>query len=109
MIKRQTRTVKVLEKEEVVGNLTLTLKGNGTIILNQNEEYIEPGYEAIVVIDGNITANVQIEGYLDTSVAGTYTLTYIIENSRLEQKMLTRTIIVTESNLEIAIESTNQS
>ncbi len=107
--KKATRTVKVLEKEEVVGNLTLTLKGNGTIILNQNEEYIEPGYEAIDSIDGNITANVQVEGYLDTSVAGTYTLTYIIENSRLEQKMLTRTIIVTESNLEIAIESTNQS
>ena len=107
--KTATRTVRVLEKEEITGNLTLTLKGNSTIILNKDDEYVEPGYEAIDSIDGDITDLVQVEGNLDTSVAGTYTLTYIIENSRLEQKMLTRTIIVTESNLEIAIESTNQS
>ena len=107
--KTATRTVRVLEKEEITGNLTLTLKWNSTIILNKDDEYVEPGYEAIDSIDGDITDFVQVEGNLDTSVAGTYTLTYIIENSHLEQKMLTRTIIVTESNLEIAIESTNQS
>lgn len=60
---------------------TLELKGNSTELVEKNSTYKEPGYTAIDNCDGDITNNVQVDGNVDTSINGTYELTYTITDS----------------------------
>lgn len=58
--------------------------------------FIEPGYTAKDDVDGDVTANVVVSGYLDTSVPGAYQLTYTAYDSSLNQTSLNRTVYVFE-------------
>ena len=98
-----TRTVKVIKKQVMEGDLTFTLEGNSLIILEQGDEYIEPGYKAIDSNDGDITNKVTIDGVVDINTPGTYILTYKIKNSTNQEKNLERTIIITASSLNATI------
>ena len=70
------------------------------IVLNQGEEYIEPGYSAYDTLDGDLTDLVEIIGSVDIYTPGTYTLTYKVTNSSRNSETLTRKIIVNESIIE---------
>lgn len=72
----------------------LTLAGKQTITITAGGKYSEPGYTAIDNCDGDITANVQITGQVDTSKAGTYTLTYTVTDSYGNTATATRTVKV---------------
>lgn len=54
----------------------ITLKGNKSITINVGGSYSEPGYSATDECDGDITANVVVEGTVNTQKAGTYTVVY---------------------------------
>lgn len=60
----------------------ITLIGNTTINLTLNDNYTEPGFSATDDVDGDITANVIVSGdTVDTSVIGTYVITYNVSDS----------------------------
>ena len=78
--KRYKRAMKIEVKDTGKPNITL-IEGE-VIKLPINEKYIEPGYEAIDNLDGNITDKVKVEGIVDETKVGRYTLKYTVEDSR---------------------------
>ena len=65
-----TRVVTVIDVTPPV----LTLNGQATITLVQNAVYNELGATALDAVDGNVS--VTVSGMVDTSIVGSYTLTY---------------------------------
>ena len=72
----------------------LTLKGGDVFQLAVGSEYQEPGYEAVDDCDGDITDRVQVEGTVDSSTVGEYTLTYTVTDSFGNPASATRTVKV---------------
>jgi len=59
----------------------ITLKGDNTIELGLDEEYIEPGYTAIDNVDGDITDKVEISNNIDIKNYGEYKVIYKVTDS----------------------------
>ncbi|MDA9360291.1 DUF5011 domain-containing protein [Flavobacteriaceae bacterium] len=59
----------------------ITLTGSSTINLNVGDTFTDPGATATDDIDGNITSSISISGSVDTSTAGTYTLSYNVSDA----------------------------
>ena len=74
----------------------LTLNGNDIVYSFKNEEYVEKGYSAADNCSGDISSNVSVEGSVDTSIEGNYTLTYSVSDEVGNVSSKTRTVIVTE-------------
>lgn len=55
----------------------ITLIGETNMIITLGTEFIDPGSSALDDTDGDITSNIQVTGYVDTSVVGDYVLTLI--------------------------------
>ncbi len=72
----------------------ITLKGEREITLNIGETYVEPGYEAIDECDGDISTRVEVEGTVDCSTFGGYTITYKVKDSSGNEGEATRNIKV---------------
>lgn len=75
---------------------TITLNGNSTISVYLGNRYYEPGYTAYDNCDGDITNNVKVNGYVDTSKLGTYKLTYEITDSSNNKVSTERIVVVTK-------------
>ena len=76
----------------------ITLKGNSTVTLELNETYKEDGATATDDKDGDITDKIKITGKVDTKKAGTYTITYTVEDSAGNKVSVTRKVIVRGNN-----------
>ena len=74
------------------GSLQIIL--NGDTIMNIDEVYEEPGYQAIDSLDGDITNQVQVSGNINYQVAGTYEMVYSVTNSRGEKASVSRFVIL---------------
>ena len=72
----------------------LTLKGSQSISLYVGNGYAEAGYSAADECDGDITANVVVEGSVNTQLPGTYTVTYKVADSAGNVTEAKRTITV---------------
>jgi hypothetical protein len=73
----------------------ITLSGANPLSLNVGNTFVEPGYTATDTEDGNITSRVTVSGSVNTSVAGTYILTYnVTDLGGLSASAVTRTVIV---------------
>jgi len=70
----------------------ITLHGEATMTLEQNVVYTELGATALDDVDGNVS--VTISGTVNTAVVGTYTLTYMAQDSAGNEANITRTITV---------------
>ena len=70
------------DKKQVNEYPTIELKGNNIINIKMNEEYKEPGYEALDSKDGNLTDNVKITNNINYNTPGTYEIMYEVTNSR---------------------------
>lgn len=89
-------------KAENVRNITIvddvapviTLNGSATINLTPNAKYEEKGAKAQDEKDGDLTANIKIEGTVDTSKEGTYTITYKVSDKSGNEGVAKRTIVV---------------
>lgn len=90
--KRYKRVMKIEVKDTGKPNITL-IEGE-VIKLPINEKYVEPGYEAIDNLDGNITDKVKVEGIVDETKVGRYTLKYTVEDSRGNKTVKNRFIEV---------------
>jgi len=70
---------------------TITLSG-GNLVLALNSTYVEPGFTAADNVE-DLTASVVVVSDVDTSVAGTYSVTYSVSNREGEDSV-TRTVTV---------------
>ncbi|MGB0429074.1 MAG: immunoglobulin-like domain-containing protein, partial [Bacteroidia bacterium] len=73
----------------------LSLLGNNPDFVNLNYPYTDPGYLVSDVLDANPTVIVQ--GKVDTSTFGTYTLKYIATDNKGNKTAKTRKILVGDS------------
>ena len=72
----------------------LTLAGDAFVTVNEGDEWIEPGYSAVDVEDGDLTDQVVVTSNLDTAVPGTYTLYYSVQDSFGNAAAVERTVVV---------------
>ena len=72
----------------------ITLNGSSTITINVNDNFVDPGATAIDKKDGDLTSKIVITGTVNTSKAGTYRITYTVEDSAKNKASVTRTVIV---------------
>lgn len=59
----------------------ITLTGGESYNFSIGNNFAEPGFSAIDDVDGDITANVAIEGTVNGKLAGTYKLKYLVKDS----------------------------
>lgn len=74
----------------------ITLTGQEQIDIIKGGNYVDPGYTASDIEDGDITDAVQVIGFVDTAAVGSYTLTYKVTDSGGKETTVTRTVNVTE-------------
>ncbi|WP_371185642.1 DUF5011 domain-containing protein [Thalassotalea maritima] len=72
----------------------ITLIGDNPVTIAQNETYTDPGATANDNIDGTVT--VEVSGNVDTSVIGTYTLTYTASDKAGNKSTSQRTVNVVD-------------
>ncbi len=72
----------------------LTLNGSNPVNLMLNETYIEPGATANDAIDGDLTDSIKISSTVDTSTAGTYSVTYTVSDKAGNEASEIRTVNV---------------
>lgn len=89
-----TRTVIVVIPKDTKAPV-ITLIGGATLELVQDSRYEEPGYIAVDETDGALTSLVTVIGNPNTSVPGTYTITYAVSDKAGNIASVTRTVIVT--------------
>jgi len=83
---------------EFTSEPTISLNGESTVYVVVGNAYKESGYSASDTCDGDITDKVEIDGSVNTSVAGTYTLTYKVTNSANLSASVVRKVIVININ-----------
>ncbi len=71
------RIVKVRDTEAPV----ITLTGDKKIYMKRGELYVEPGYNVTDNLEGDLTSKVLVEGTVDTTKLGVYTLKYTVKDS----------------------------
>ena len=73
----------------------ITLKGSGTITIEEGYGFTDPGYTAFDFESGNITSDVVVKGSVDDKLAGTYTLEYnVADEAGNKASTVKRTIVV---------------
>ncbi len=77
---------------------TITLNGSANMTINVGDTYSEKGATAKDDIDGDLTSKISISGTVNTSKAGTYTITYSVTNSKGKTSTVKRTITVKEKS-----------
>ncbi|WP_339224619.1 S-layer homology domain-containing protein [Paenibacillus sp. FSL W7-1332] len=74
----------------------ITLLGDSRISLMQGSDYTDPGATAIDNLDGDLTDRIEVEGKVDTSRPGQYTLRYsVADRAGNEAEEVVRTVNVT--------------
>ena len=76
------------------GRPNLKLVGSDTYLVAQGDHFEDPWVTAIDQNDGDITSSVYVNGKVDSSKPGRYTLEYIATNSYNYASSVTRTVIV---------------
>jgi hypothetical protein len=80
----------------------ITLLGENSVNLNVGDDYVDAGATAFDNVDGDITANIIIVNPVDTSIAGTYIVTYNASDSAGNAAdEATRTVNVVGASVEI--------
>ncbi len=92
----------------------IVLEGEVSLTLECGTEYVEPGYTATDLLEGDLTADVVVTGSVDHTMVGTYTLHYNVSDSRgnpAEEKARTVTVqdttppeIVLEGEVSLTLE-----
>ncbi len=91
-----TGTYSVTTSAAVVVELpTITLLGDNPLQLVEGDTFVDPGVEAFDHVVGDISSNVVVTGSVNTSLPGSYTLTYTVAHTTSGQEaFVQRTVIV---------------
>jgi hypothetical protein len=74
---------------------TISLVGNSTVTVIQDNSYVDAGAIASDNFDGDLTASLQVTSDVDTSIPGTYEVTYNVSDAAGNAAIpVTRTVIV---------------
>ena len=84
---------RTVDREDISGP-DIELTSGDNIEVTINTEYKEPGYKAIDNYDGDLTDNVVIDGKVDVTKLGNYTLTYIAKDNKGNITKKDRNVIV---------------
>ena len=79
---------------------TIKLNGTEEIRMNAGDEYVESGFEAIDCFGVDMTSSVRVVSNLNTAVPGVYTIDYEVMDAGGNTARMTRTVIVTEAEIE---------
>lgn len=83
------------KKDEEIKKSKPVLKGVESVEIMVGEAFDpKAGVTAIDEIDGDLTSKIKIEGTVNVDKAGTYELTYSVENSQKEKDMKRRVVFV---------------
>ena len=97
-----TRTVIVSKKN--TGLPTISLVGDEVVTIKEGDSYTESGAIANDSEDGSLTDKIVVIGSVNTKVAGTYVIKYLVEDSDSNIASVTRTVIVEPSNGSIKVD-----
>ena len=86
------REIKYMDKVKPV----ISLNGDSSVVLYQNDNYIENGATAVDDIDGDLTGEIEIISNVDTKTVGEYTVKYIVSDLSGNKTEVTRSITVLE-------------
>lgn len=73
---------------------TITLTSGQNTVWNVGTDYVDPGFQAVDNIDGDLTANVGVRGTVNGMVAGSYLLAYDVEDSAGNTTVVERHVLV---------------
>ncbi len=73
---------------------TITLTGGSNYVHGLGTTWVDPGYQAIDTLDGNLTASVSVTGSVDGSTTGTYSLNYSVTDAAGNEANVTRSVSV---------------
>jgi hypothetical protein len=74
---------------------TLSLNGDPTVTITVGDDYVDAGATASDSIDGDLTDQISVDNPVDTSVIGTYTVSYdVVDSSGNAAATLERTVDV---------------
>jgi hypothetical protein len=74
----------------------ITLLGNNPLTINQDSSYSDPSATASDNLDGNVTSSIITVNSVDTSVIGSYTVTYNVSDTAGNTAVATRTVHVAD-------------
>lgn len=86
-----------LVREDLEGP-AISLNGNSTVYLSVGSSYSESGASASDNCDGDVSSSISISGGVDTSKAGSYSVTYTAVDSTGNSSSVTRNVYVFASN-----------
>ncbi|WP_158560280.1 immunoglobulin-like domain-containing protein [Paenibacillus contaminans] len=76
----------------------ITLAGNNPLVVEMNDPFIEPGYQAQDQFGADLTAQVQVTGSVRADKIGTYNLFYnSADSNHLVARTVTRTVYVRDT------------
>ena len=85
-----TRTIRYLDP-----NIPeIAFEGGQMTFIRAGENFVEPGYTATDLVDGDVTTRVEVTGAVDNLTSGIYNLEYKVTNSRGLTANRTRTVYV---------------
>ena len=79
----------------------VTLIGESSTTVMQNDTYVDLGATAIDNVDGDLTSNISTTSNVDTSTLGTYTVTHSVSDASGNNGSASRQVVVMVQNLVI--------
>ena len=85
----------------------ITLKGKNPMPVQINQQFIDPGATAIDDIDGDISDKITTSGTVNTSVEGSYTVTYKVSDKAGNSASKDRTVNVVTTGIQLSESDNN--
>lgn len=85
----------------------ITILGDNPVSINVGEAYTDAGATALDNVDGDVTDDISVTGTLNPNIAGTYIITYTVEDAVGNESSATRTVNVIDNVLPIVAFGTN--
>jgi len=82
-----------------IGSIPVITLTDGDVSVFQDTTWVDPGYVALDDEDGDITANVSVQGEIDTSIIGEQVLIYSVTDSDGGSFSIPRTVTVRSPNV----------
>lgn len=74
----------------------ITLKGTDHVYVSLNSKYEDPGYTAEDNCDGDLSKQVKVDGSVNASKEGVYTVTYTVKDTGGNEAQVKRTVTVSK-------------
>ena len=99
------KAIQVSRKVTVADTIApvITLTGDAEIPVEVKTSFIEPGYTVMDAFEGDLTANVTVDGSVDVQTPGEYILTYSVSDSAGNKGTATRKVTVADTTRPIIL------